>query len=238
MCSNSKMCNSETCICKIIETSNPPISVESSGESNHADRLLTIDQAARMLGMSTRWIFKQLQHGRLARIKLGSSTRVREADLQHLIERGTTVRSSTNASIPSLIIVALVILLGVGGCQSEVKQASHTVNMIRETARSSELHFASIQHCVAQDEPDLTGIASHAAAGMQEQRRIQFLAGGIQERLTQVQDRQSPWVPVLKVWGFATLALTGTGALIYFGGAPVLAIIGRSLTRMWTVVKR
>jgi predicted DNA-binding transcriptional regulator AlpA len=221
------MCNSGN-----VELSKPLVVPEEvPGITSHAERLLSIDQAACMLGMSPRWIFKQLQHGQLARIKLGSRTRVRQSDLQQLIANGTIARSSTIASILAIVTFLAVLC----GCQSEVRQASHTANLIRETSRSSELRFGVIQRGIAQDEPDLAGIATHAVAGMQEQRRIQALAGGIQERLTQVQDRQSPWIGVLRIWGVIVLAISGVIALSYFG---VLPLVGRAIAKGWTFLVR
>ena len=53
-----------------------------------SDRLLRIDEAAAMIGMSPRWISRQFRRGTLTRIKLGRSTRIRLSDVQVLIQRG------------------------------------------------------------------------------------------------------------------------------------------------------
>ena len=107
-------------------------------------------------------------------------------------------------------------------CQSNVRQASHAANLIRETARSSEARFGLIEREVAADPPDFSVIASNASEGAQEQQRIQRLVGGLQERLTGTQDRSSPWIGVLNLWGWIALMAMSLGVLGYFGVIPLL----------------
>lgn len=52
------------------------------------DQLLTIRQVSALTGMSTRWIGRRLSDGRIARIKLGRSTRIRLSEVKPIIERG------------------------------------------------------------------------------------------------------------------------------------------------------
>ena len=52
------------------------------------DRLLSLQEAAELIGMSTRWIRRRFADGRLQRVKLGRSTRVRLSDIAQIIERG------------------------------------------------------------------------------------------------------------------------------------------------------
>jgi hypothetical protein len=119
-------------------------------------------------------------------------------------------------------ILSASILLVLCGCQSSVRQASHTANLIRETARSSEARFGEIEHEIALEQPDLAAIASQSAVGAQEQRRIQQLVGGIQETLTATQDRQSAWIGVLNLWGWIALAGLALFVTVWFGITPLV----------------
>lgn len=60
----------------------------SASTSAAPDRLLTIRQAAALTSMSTRWIGRRLADGRLPRIKLGRSTRIRLSDIDRIVKEG------------------------------------------------------------------------------------------------------------------------------------------------------
>ncbi len=52
------------------------------------DRLLRVDEAAAILGISERQVRRLAATGDLDRVKLGRATRVRLSDVHRLIERG------------------------------------------------------------------------------------------------------------------------------------------------------
>lgn len=52
------------------------------------DRLLRVDEAAAILGISERQVRRLAATGDLDRVKLGRATRVRLSDVRRLIERG------------------------------------------------------------------------------------------------------------------------------------------------------
>lgn len=108
------------------------------------------------------------------------------------------------------------------GCQSSVRQASRTANTIRDIARSSEQRFGVIERQITSPHPDSATVTAEAVAGAFEQRQIQTLVGGIQETLTATQDRASPWIGVLNLWGWIAIIGAGVVALAYFGIAPIL----------------
>ena len=123
--------------------------------------------------------------------------------------------------LSSILLSALIL----AGCQSSVRQASHAANVIRETAQSSEARFGAIEQAVIASDLasiDTTAIAAHAAAGVQEQRRIQHLVGGLQETLTATQDRPSPWIGILQLWGWIALVVIGVIILAWFGLPPLV----------------
>lgn len=57
-------------------------------QSESAERLLTVRQAAEALNVSPRFINKLLADGELERIKLGRCTRIRRDDIERLIRNG------------------------------------------------------------------------------------------------------------------------------------------------------
>lgn len=59
--------------------------MEDSKPIDHAQLLITVDDAARRLSLSTRSIWKQIAAQRLPVVKIGRSTRVRVADLEKFI---------------------------------------------------------------------------------------------------------------------------------------------------------
>jgi hypothetical protein len=125
----------------------------------------------------------------------------------------------------SILISAacLVIWCDLSGCQSQVRNASRAANLVRESARSSEARFETIRAQVEVFNPEsLTNIRSEAEAGIVEQKRIQALAGGIQETLTAVEDRQSPWVGIARIWGWVAAALIALAAMVYFGAGHLI----------------
>jgi excisionase family DNA binding protein len=60
----------------------------SLGGVDWADRLLTLDEAARLLSCTKAAVRKWIAQGRLRRVKVGRLTRVRAQDIAEVIERG------------------------------------------------------------------------------------------------------------------------------------------------------
>ena len=52
------------------------------------ERLLKVPEAAEILGLSPSTIRKMFWEGRLARVKVGRSTRIRQGDLEALVRLG------------------------------------------------------------------------------------------------------------------------------------------------------
>lgn len=88
------------------------------------------------------------------------------------------------------------------------------------------MRFGVIEREITGMNPDSARITAEAVAGAFEQRQIQNLVGGLQETLTATQDRSSPWIGVLNLWGWIALVALGVAALGYFGVMPVI--------RRWT----
>ena len=61
------------------------------------DALLSVEQAARMLGGISKWtVHAWLSQGRLQRTKVGGRTMIRESELQKVIEEGGKSKSPRN----------------------------------------------------------------------------------------------------------------------------------------------
>jgi excisionase family DNA binding protein len=51
-------------------------------------RLVSIKQAAELLGLSDRWLYNKIADGSIPIIKLGGATRIAISDLEQIVEKG------------------------------------------------------------------------------------------------------------------------------------------------------
>jgi len=65
--------------------------------SDVGDRLLRVDEAAAILGISERQVRRLVESGILERLKLGRLTRLRLSAVQHLVEYGSESGGTTRA---------------------------------------------------------------------------------------------------------------------------------------------
>ena len=71
-----------TSVSELVERS----SDEQPVEAQEGPKLLTVRQAAERLGMSVSHVYRAADEGRLTKVKIGSSVRIAEADLERYIE--------------------------------------------------------------------------------------------------------------------------------------------------------
>lgn len=51
-------------------------------------KLVSIKEAAELLGLSDRWVYNRIADGSIPIIKLGGATRISLADLEKIVEQG------------------------------------------------------------------------------------------------------------------------------------------------------
>lgn len=62
------------------------------------DCLLTAREVGRRLAISERTVWKLLRQGQLVRVRIGRSTRVRESDIDHLMQNRLSAAEGADAS--------------------------------------------------------------------------------------------------------------------------------------------
>jgi hypothetical protein len=132
------------------------------------------------------------------------------------------------------LLLILAIIVGMCGCQKATKDISASANAAAALSRTSENRAITIKQSVQQlieqativgpPAPDalstdeqLAHIDAQASCIIDEQQQIQSMAGRIQARIPDIQDRPSDWLTLFKLWAWVILIAVIVIAAIYFG---------------------